>query len=352
MNALFWKNRRVFVTGHTGFKGGWLCALLAHFGAEIHGYSLAPGLTGIFYHACSVGKLLASETLGDVRDPGLLGSAIATVQPQIVLHLAAQPLVRQSYDDPVDTYATNIMGTVHLLEACRKCDSVQAIVNVTSDKCYENREWLYAYRESDPMGGYDPYSSSKACSELIAAAYSRSFLQAQGKALATARAGNVIGGGDGAKDRLIPDFLRALDAKQPLVIRSPHAVRPWQHVLEPVSGYLLLAEKLVTGGLSFAGGWNFGPVDADAKPVQYLVEELCRQVAGARWEADQQPQPHEASSLKLEISKAASLLHWRPRWPLGLALQKVLQWHQEWKTGKSCQEITDWQITDFLASNI
>jgi CDP-glucose 4,6-dehydratase len=271
-------------------------------------------------------------------------------QPDIVLHLAAQPLVRHSYVAPVETYAVNVIGTVNLLEAVRQIPGVKAVVNVTTDKCYENREWVWPYRENEAMGGFDPYSSSKACSELVTAAYRRSFLESSGVHVASARAGNVIGGGDWAHDRLVPDFLRALDSGTTLTIRSPLATRPWQHVLEPLSGYLMLAEKLFNNGQTFAEAWNFGPEEADARPVQWIVEYLCSQVAGASWQCDSSPQPHEANTLKLDSSKAKAQLGWRPRWNLQTALGMTLAWHQAWKQGADMVAASVQQIRQYEAA--
>jgi CDP-glucose 4,6-dehydratase len=260
-------------------------------------------------------------------------------------------LVRYSYIDPVETYAVNVLGTVNLLEAVRKTQSVKAVVNVTTDKCYENREWVWPYRENEAMGGFDPYASSKACSELVTAAYRRSFFESNKVSLASARAGNVIGGGDWAADRLIPDFLRALDLGQPLVIRSPLATRPWQHVLEPLSGYLALAQKLYEEGSSFADAWNFGPEETDAKPVQWIVEKLCSQIPYASWQCDASPQPHEANMLKLDSSKAKALLAWRPRWNLHTALQMTLAWHLAWKEDSDMADISIEQIQKYEAAS-
>ena len=333
MSRGFWRGKRVFLTGHTGFKGGWLALWLADMGAEVHGYALTPPTEPNFYTVAKLHERLVRSTMADIRDEVVLTQAMQAAQPDVVLHLAAQPLVRYSYAAPVETYAVNVMGTVNLLEAARHTHSVKAIVNVTTDKCYENREWIWPYREIEAMGGFDPYSSSKACSELVTAAYRRSFLDAADIHVASARAGNVIGGGDWATDRLIPDFLRAMDAGQILTIRSPLATRPWQHVLEPLSGYLVLAEKLFTEGAGFAEAWNFGPDDSDARPVQWIVEHLCGQVPGAEWQCDTAPQPHEANMLKLDSAKAKSKLGWQPRWGLKTALGMTLAWHQDWKEG-------------------
>lgn len=350
MNRAFWRGKRVFLTGHTGFKGGWLALWLADIGAEVHGYALAPPTKPNLFTVANLKDSLASSTIADIRDAAILTQAMREAQPDIVLHLAAQPLVRYSYVAPVETYAVNVMGTVNLLEAVRQTPSVKAVVNVTTDKCYENREWVWPYRENEAMGGFDPYSSSKACSELVTAAYRGSFLDAVGIQLASARAGNVIGGGDWADDRLVPDFLRALDAGKVLAIRSPLATRPWQHVLEPLSGYLMLAEKLFTDGPGFAEPWNFGPEEADAKTVQWIVETLCGQVPGAAWQCDAAPQPHEANMLKLDSSKAKSQLGWRPRWDLQTALGMTLAWHQAWKQGADMAATSVQQIQAYEAA--
>ncbi len=333
MNHGFWKSKRVFLTGHTGFKGGWLALWLADMGAEVHGYALNPPAEPNLFTVAKVGKGLASSEFADIRDADKLCQAMRAVRPEIVFHLAAQPLVRYSYAQPAETYAVNVMGTVHLLEAVRSTAGVKAVVNVTTDKCYENREWVWPYREIEAMGGYDPYSSSKGCSELVTTAYRRSFFEPAGIHLASARAGNVIGGGDWAVDRLIPDFLLALDAGQVLTIRSPRATRPWQHVLEPLFGYLLLAEKLYTEGQDFAEAWNFGPEEADARTVQWIVEYLSSLVPDSVWQCDKAPQPHEANYLKLDSSKAKVKLGWHSRWNLQSALGHTLAWHLAWKRG-------------------
>lgn len=349
MNRDFWRGKRVFLTGHTGFKGGWLALWLTDMGAKVHGYALKPSTEQNFLTACSMSSRLASNTFADIRDLAVLTKAMLEAQPDIVLHLAAQSLVRYSYVAPVETYAVNVMGTINLLEAVRQTPCVKAVVNVTTDKCYENHEWVWPYRENEAMGGYDPYSSSKGCSELVTAAYRRSFLQPAGIHLASARAGNVIGGGDWANERLIPDFLRALDQGQTLSIRSPEATRPWQHVLEPLSGYLTLAEKLYTQGADYAEAWNFGPEETDARPVRWVVDHLCSQVPGATWQYDATQQPHEANYLKLDSSKAKSKLGWRARWNLQTALKNTLIWHQEWKRGADMQDVSTAQIHAYEA---
>ena len=330
----FWAGKRVFLTGHTGFKGSWLSLWLQTLGAEVHGFALAPETAPDLFTTARVGDGMAS-TIGDIRDLNELTACLTGFDPDILIHMAAQPLVRLSYRDPVGTYATNVMGTVHVLEAARRCERLRAIVSVTTDKCYENKEWSWGYRENEPMGGHDPYSNSKGCAELVSAAYRRSFFDSgDGPAVATARAGNVIGGGDWAEDRLIPDILRAFGEGRPVPIRNPLATRPWQHVLEPLSGYLVLAQALAKEGQAFAEGWNFGPRDEDAQPVQVSVEEMAgRWGDGARWERDEGFHPHEARYLKLDISKARERLKWRPRWSLDEALARIVDWHKVWMAG-------------------
>jgi len=330
----FWAGKNVFITGHTGFKGGWLTLWLTQAGARVHGYALGPPTDPNLYTAARVGDALAGQTIADLRDAARLTRALAEAEPDVVFHLAAQPLVRESYKEPVATYAVNVLGTVHLLEAVRACPQVRVVVNVTSDKCYENREWLWGYREHEALGGRDPYSSSKACAELVTAAYRDSFLAAAGVAVATARAGNVIGGGDWAADRLVPDFFRAARAGRALEVRYPDATRPWQHVLEPLAGYLRLAERLWSDGPAAAGAWNFGPDEADVMPVRWLLERLCELVPGTRWQALGTPQPHEAGLLKLDSSKARALLGWRPRWSLATALARTVEWQQAFEAAR------------------
>jgi CDP-glucose 4,6-dehydratase len=347
MSLEFWKGKRVLVTGHTGFKGGWLSLWLADRGAQVHGYALQPPTEPNLHTVCGLSRRFASSVIADVRDAAALVRSLRAAAPEVVFHLAAQPLVRHSYAAPVETYATNVMGTVHLLDAVRDTPSVRAVVVVTTDKCYENHEHARPYSEADALGGFDPYSSSKACAELVASAYRRSFLAPRGVAVATARAGNVLGGGDWAPDRLVPDFLRAIDRGQPLAIRSPRATRPWQHVLEPLSGYLALAERLLTHGEEFAEAWNFGPDPDDVQTVQWIAEQLCARIAGASWRADPAPQPHEAHTLMLESAKAQRRLGWRPRWNLPIAMERTIQWHQAWKRGDDMHDFTRRQIAEF-----
>ena len=350
MNQEFWRGKRVFLTGHTGFKGGWLALWLQSLGAEVHGYALESPTTPNLFSVARVGDGMASSVIADIRDGAMLAASLHAARPEIILHLAAQSLVRHSYAQPVETYAVNVMGTVNLLEAVRATPGVRAVVNVTSDKCYENREWIWGYREQEPMGGYDPYSSSKGCAELVTTAYRRSFFSQAGIALASARAGNVIGGGDWAVDRLIPDFLRAADASEILKIRSPQAIRPWQHVLEPLCGYLALAERLYLEGEKVAEPWNFGPSDEDVRPVRWIVERLAEERSDVKWECDSVPQPHEAHYLKLDSSKARTQLGWRPRWQLESALTKTLEWHEGWRRDKDMRALTLTQISDYQSS--
>lgn len=348
----FWRGRRVFITGHTGFKGGWLSLWLQSMGAEVHGFALNPPTLPNLFTEASVEKGMISSVIADIRDAEQLRQAMQVARPEIVFHLAAQPLVRYSYSQPAETYAVNVMGTVNTLEAVRATPNVKAVVNVTTDKCYENREWAWGYRENEAMGGFDPYSSSKGCAELVTSAYRSSFMESAGIALASARAGNVIGGGDWAVDRLIPDFLRAMDAGISLQIRSPQSTRPWQHVLEPLSGYLLLAESLYTQGAAFAEGWNFGPNDEDARPVKWIIERLAEMRQDVKWQCDQSPQPHEANYLKLDSSKAKSMLGWQARWRLQTALQKTLEWHQAWLSAEDVRALCLAQIAEYQAAGV
>ena len=339
-----WRNRSVFLTGHTGFKGGWLALWLSHLGAQVHGYSQVPPTKPSFFEETQLQSRLISSTINDIRDFKDLSTSMQAASPSVVIHMAAQPLVRESYRSPVDTFTTNVLGTVNVLEAARQTESVKVIVNITTDKCYENKEWLWPYRENDRLGGRDPYAASKACAELATTAYRQSFLQDRGIRVATARAGNVIGGGDWSKDRLIPDFLRAIHAGEILRIRSPNAIRPWQHVLDLLAGYLLLAENLVTQSEDFSEAWNFGPEDSDARPVSWIVDRLCKKFPDARWEITDYHELHEASLLKLDSSKAKSRLHWKPRWNLDIALDKTVEWFDAWKKGESLDQISLQQI--------
>lgn len=343
----FWSGKRVLLTGHTGFKGSWLSLWLQSMGAQLRGIALDPSTSPALFDTAHVAGAM-DHKVADIRDDDKICSLVAEFQPEILIHMAAQPLVRFSYEQPVATYATNVMGTINVLEAARHAGTVRAIVNVTTDKCYENQEWSWGYRENEPMGGYDPYSSSKGCAELVSSAYRRSFLKNEGIALATARAGNVIGGGDWSLDRLVPDILKALEKQEAIRIRNPHAIRPWQHVLEPLSGYLILAQSLYENGQADAESWNFGPRDEDAQPVQWIVERLCEEWGhNAKWVLQAGDHPHEASYLKLDISKARQRLKWRPRWTLQTALSRIINWHQAWLSGEDMQSYSLQQISQY-----
>jgi CDP-glucose 4,6-dehydratase len=349
-----WRGRRVFLTGHTGFKGGWLALWLARRGAQVRGYALDPPTEPNLFAQAQVGRVV-EDVRGDILDRGRLESAMQEFAPETVFHLAAQPLVRRSYADPLGTYATNVLGTVHVLEAARKTASVRAVVVVTTDKCYENPEQQQPFRETDPLGGHDPYSSSKACAEIVSAAYRSSFFSVERRegeriALATARAGNVIGGGDWSEDRLIPDLIRGFHQGEPARIRRPQAIRPWQHVLEPLHGYLLLAEHLLAGDASAASAFNFGPRDEDAWTVEQVATFLAREWgAGAAWVRDSDPGVHEAGTLRLDASKAQTVLGWRPRLPIETALRWTIEWYRAWQDGGELSEKTGDQIAAYEA---
>ncbi|HEX4229642.1 MAG TPA: CDP-glucose 4,6-dehydratase [Bryobacteraceae bacterium] len=347
-----WSGKRVFLTGHTGFKGGWMALWLQLQGCEVCGYSLLPSTRINLFEDASVGRDMRSM-IGDVRDAGLLCSALAGFRPEVVFHFAAQPLVRSSYRDPLGTYSTNVMGTANLFEAVRHTDSVRAVVVVTSDKCYENREWDWSYREIDRLGGYDPYSSSKACAELILSAYRNSFFnpadyRSHGVALASVRAGNVIGGGDWAEDRLIPDIIRAFTVGDPVRIRNPRAIRPWQHVLEPLRGYLAVAESLCESGIRHEESWNFGPDPSDAQSVEWVLWQLSAAWGdGARWELENASQPHEDQNLTLDCSRAATQLRWRPQIGLRQALEMTVDWYRARLQGQEMRAFTCKQIRQY-----
>lgn len=348
----FWKGRRVFLTGHTGFKGSWLSLWLNFLGSEVTGYSLEPPTVPSLYDICGVGGLVKSVT-ADVRDGESLARAMGEARPEVVMHMAAQPLVRDSYKDPVETYNINVMGTVNMLEAVRGCKGVRAVINVTTDKCYENKECLWGYSEDSVLGGYDPYSNSKACSELVTSSYRSSFFNPKDYnthhvGLATARAGNVIGGGDWAVDRLVPDCIRALLGGEKVRIRNPHAIRPWQHVFEPLSGYMILAQRLFEDGPAFSEGWNFGPHEDDARPVEWIVGRLCSMWGeGAGYEIDEGEHPHEASYLKLNCAKARAELGWKPKWGLDKALESIVEWTHAYNDGRDMLDVSLKQIKDF-----
>lgn len=355
MNREFWRGKRVLLTGHTGFKGAWLSEWLLALGAQPAGYALAPPTRPALFDQLALAQRM-THRLGDVRELESVKSFLREADPEIVFHMAAQPLVRYSYEAPVETYAVNVLGTTHVLEACRALPRVRAIVVITTDKCYENREWHWGYRENEMLGGHDPYSSSKACSELVTASYRRSFFNGGntlGEArVASARAGNVIGGGDWATDRLMPDAIRAFEAGQPVAIRYPNSVRPWQHVLEPLRGYLMLAERLCgPDGNRFAEAWNFGPEPSDAKPVHRVMDRMSALWSGgAAWRQDGQCHPHEAGYLKLDCAKAHALLGWRPTLNLDEALKLTVDWYRVHSQKGDLRTITREQIVHYMRS--
>jgi CDP-glucose 4,6-dehydratase len=352
VNALFWNGRKVLLTGHTGFKGGWFSLWLQRLGADVCGIALEPSTTPNLFQEASVGNHIRSE-IADIRDASRMKEIVRDTDPEILFHLAAQPLVRQSYDDPLETYSTNVMGTANVLDAARSAKNLRAIVVITTDKCYENREWIWPYRETDTLGGYDPYSNSKACAELVVSSYRNSFFapakySEHGVAVATARAGNVIGGGDWSKDRLVPDIMRTFAANQTLTIRNPKAVRPWQHVLEPLAGYLKLGKRLLTDGIEYGDAWNFGPEDSDARPVEWIVQHLAAEWGlDASWQIDKGPHPHEAQMLKLDWSKAANFLSWRPALSLTEALRYTADWYRQSNQGDDMHRFTLHQIEQY-----
>ena len=348
----FWKNKKVFITGHTGFKGSWLCLWLHELGAQVTGYALDPPTDPSLFNLCSIDQLVIS-VIADVRDGQALIKAMQAAQPEIVIHMAAQPLVRDSYKSPAETYSVNVMGTVNLLEAVRLSKTVRAVVNVTTDKCYENKEWAWGYRENESLGGYDPYSSSKACSELVTASYRSSFFNPDNYAahqvgIASARAGNVLGGGDWASDRLIPDCIRAILKGEKVLVRNPYAIRPWQHVLEPLSGYLMLAQRLCEAGPAYSEAWNFGPNDNDAQPVEWLVKTMS-----SKWDSHTAYEivagihPHEAHYLKLDCSKAKTALGWHPRWGLDKAIDSIVEWTLAYRDKRDVSAVCLKQIQEY-----
>lgn len=347
----FWAGKRVFITGHSGFKGSWLSLWLQELGAKVYGFSLPPPTSPSLFELASVADRMVS-TFGDIRDLQALCSAVSSAAPEIVLHLAAQPLVLESYETPLETMQTNIMGTAHVLDALRDQPSIRSVVVVTSDKCYANREWHWAYRENEAMGGADPYSMSKGCAELVTDSYRRSFFTGDSApGIATARAGNVIGGGDYAKDRIITDIMAALRRGDPVQVRNPHAIRPWQHVLEPLNGYLMLAEALYEEPQEHSMGWNFGPGEEDARPVGWICDELTNRWGDdASWEVDGAEYRHEATYLKLDSSKARSELSWRSKLSLSQTLDWILDWNRCADNGDNLREVTIGQITTFQDS--
>ena len=347
VDPAFWQDRRVLITGHTGFKGSWLTLWLQSLGARVTGISRDVPTTPSLFESARVGEGIDDVRI-DIRDFEALRQAVAAAQPEIVIHMAAQSLVRLSFEAPRETYETNVMGTVNLLEAVRASDGVRAVVNVTSDKCYDNREWDWGYREDEPMGGHDPYSNSKGCAELVTDALRRSFFSRPDSArIASARAGNVIGGGDWAVDRLVPDIMRGVLDGEPIRIRNPHSIRPWQHVLNPLSGYLVLAEALA-GSADVARGWNFGPAEEDARPVSWIVERIDERWDGdLSWSTDDGPHPHEARYLKLDSSRARAHLSWRPAWNLEQGLDAVVAWYRALRDAEDLRAVTVGQIESF-----
>jgi CDP-glucose 4,6-dehydratase len=349
MRPEFWRNKRVLVTGHTGFKGSWLCLWLNSMGAQTTGYALEPATRPSLFDAARIDQGMRS-IIGDIRDLDSLKKCFEAARPEIVIHMAAQSLVLASYEDPVGTYATNVLGTVNVLEAARNQPAVRSVVVVTSDKCYENHEWVWGYRESDAMGGRDPYSNSKGCAELVTAAYRQSFFAngERGVAISSARSGNVIGGGDWSPNRLVPDVVSAFAAGTPVTIRHPTAVRPWQYVLEPLAGYLTLAERSYDDPGKFSESWNFGPPDEDARPVSWLVANLAELWgAAAGWKAAENGQAHEASFLKLDCSKARARLEWKSRLDLRSALEWSVDWYKCHYTGSDVSALSFRQIAQY-----
>jgi len=340
----FWQDKKVFITGHTGFKGGWMSVWLSHLNANVKGYSLNPNTKVNFFEVVGVNNIIDSE-INDIRDHSALKKAISDFSPDIVFHMAAQPLVRASYINPIETYQTNVMGTANLLDCCLNCESVNSVINITTDKCYENDGRKTGYKETDPMGGYDPYSSSKGCSELVTSSYYNSFYKKKGKGLCSVRAGNVIGGGDWSKDRLIPDILSTFSLKQNLLIRNKQATRPWQHVLEPLSGYLNLAQKLYNDPGHFSGGYNFGPLEEDIKNVEWIVNKMSEYFPNSNWSIDESDNPHEADFLKLDIEKADKMINWKPSWNINMALKKIIEWHHAFNTN---QNMLDHTLKDII----
>ncbi len=346
IDPLFWKDKRVFLTGHTGFKGSWLSIWLNLLGARVRGYSLSP-LKPVSLFNVSKLETIIDSCFGDIRDQKLLNDKIKEFDPDILIHMAAQSLVRHSYISPVETYEVNVIGTANVLEVARNCSSLKAIINITSDKCYDNDGRQQGYKENDPLGGKDPYSSSKGCAELVTAAYRSSFLIDKKIGLASARAGNVVGGGDWADDRLIPDILKFFEKNEPAVIRNPKAIRPWQHVLEPLSGYLVITQKLYENPKKYSDSWNFGPNENGVKSVQWIIDQMIELWPGNSWILDERKNPHEAEILNLDISKASKLLDWKPTWDLKITLKNTLRWYRQWSKGADMRKLCQNEIISY-----
>lgn len=350
LNVEFWRGKSVLITGHTGFKGGWLSLWLSKLGSDVHGFALSPEQNPNLFTVANVQKYISSSTIHDINDLRAVRDHVKKVKPDIIFHMAAQPLVRESYLNPLQTYSTNIVGTINLFEAVRDLDRRVSIVNVTTDKCYQNNEWVWPYRESDRLGGDDPYSCSKACVELITASYRKSFFNGGNIAVSTVRAGNVIGGGDWSTNRLLPDLFRSLETSGPVKIRSPGAVRPWQHVLEPLAGYLKLAELMYNAPDMYSDAWNFGPDQIDAKPVSWIVDRVIQKLPAIQWHFDDGPHPKESTLLVLDNSKVKSELNWHPRWNIKSALRETIDWYMEWKNNNRMDQVCFQQI-DRYAEN-
>lgn len=349
MDKSFWYGKKVLITGHTGFKGAWLSLLLTRLGANVTGFSLDSLGEKTVFEVSGV-KANISDIRGDIRNIDSLRKVFKECRPEVVFHLAAQPFVLYSYDYPIETYETNVIGTLNVLEAIRETNTTVATVVVTSDKCYDNKEWEWGYRENDPMGGYDPYSSSKACVELLVSSYRNSYKQGNHSAIASVRAGNVIGGGDWGLNRLIPDIVNAFTVRAPVIVRHPNAIRPWQHVLEPLMGYSLLAQHMCLKGESFAEAWNFGPVASDAKSVKWIIEESASLWGkGASWSVDKDASLHEACYLRLDSSKANSKLDWYPRWDVQTALSKTIDWYSQQIKSADMRLVSEAQIDEYMS---
>tara|TARA_B110000261_G_C13083877_1_gene356985 strand:- start:1055 stop:2134 length:1080 start_codon:yes stop_codon:yes gene_type:complete len=343
----FWLGKKVFITGHTGFKGSWLSIWLEQLGCAVKGFALAPNTSPSLFYEVKLSDMIDSQ-IGDIRNQKLLYESMVSFNPDILIHMAAQPLVRYSYNNPIETFEVNVIGTAKVLEVARNCNDLKAIINVTSDKCYDNQSFDKAYKETDPVGGYDPYSASKGCAELIANSYRYSYLNDLNIGIASVRAGNVIGGGDWASDRLIPDILRSFEANKLVKVRNPNSIRPWQHVLEPLSGYLILAQKLYDSSKIYSGGWNFGPDKNDVKPVKWIVDKMISRWPGASWELENSKNPYEAEFLKLDISKANDKLNWKPTWELDQVIERIINWHNAWNNNEDMQLKCITEIKEFM----